>query len=257
MHYLSWLFFCLSPFALFCSEDGNGLILCPVFIILGFVFKWLENNSGGGQKAVVKIEPQKFWEWHYKNAMRNTLADKEVGRDLMSAKDQDARDWATTVCRYHNTWIPPEEKQEQIAREYGVITKKMIKEEEDEWDRLQAGKCYLLEKFKEENKSEFVGMPNIYLSKDIEALKFINGGGVSGFSTYCRFGKDAQVMWDAELTEDEKTKAQEWMKEYKSRFLKEFEKIRENRGEMETISVHYKQSAKQSEEFDRKYGFIK
>ena len=120
MEYLSWLFFCLSPFALFCSEDGIGLILCPVFILLGFVFRWIGSCSSGTPTAVVKVKPQEFWEWHYKDRMRNTLAQKEtIGDELMAYKDKEARDWATTICGYHNAWVPPESTQEQIARANG------------------------------------------------------------------------------------------------------------------------------------------
>ena len=132
MEFLSWLFFCLSPFALFCSENGNGLILCPVFIILGFVFKWVGSNCGNTSKAVVKIEPQKFWEWHYKDRMRSMIAEKDSTSDrLMAYKDQEARRWATTICGYHNAWVPPETTQEQIARANGVVTEQMVKEKEE------------------------------------------------------------------------------------------------------------------------------
>jgi hypothetical protein len=144
MGYLSWLFFCLSPFALFCSEDGNGLILCPVFIILGFVFKWIGNNSNGTPTAVVKVEPQKFWEWHYKDRMRSALSQKDsISDNLMAYKDKEARRWATTICGYHNAWVPPEEKQEQIARANGVITEQMVKEKTVNKDRIQIGKMVL------------------------------------------------------------------------------------------------------------------
>ena len=96
MEFLSWLFFCLSPFALFCSEDGNGLILCPVFIILGFVFKWIGSNSNATPTAVVKIDPREFWEWHYKNRIRKTIEDRDtLGDRMMAAKDKEAREWAT------------------------------------------------------------------------------------------------------------------------------------------------------------------
>lgn len=135
MESLSWIFFCLSPFALFCSEGGNGLILCPVFIILGFVFKWIGNNSGGTPTAVVKVEPQEFWEWHYKNRIRKTLDNRDSISDRkMASDDKGAREWATAMCGYHNVWIPPQEEQERIARENGVITNKMLEERAERWN---------------------------------------------------------------------------------------------------------------------------
>lgn len=129
MEFLSWLFFCLSPFALFCSENGIGLLLCPVFIALGFLCKSAGNYIGGS--PVVKIEPQNFWEWHYKDRMSSTLAQKEsICDELMAHRDKEARSWATTICGYHNAPVPSEAKQEQIARSNGVITDKMVKEKE-------------------------------------------------------------------------------------------------------------------------------
>lgn len=129
MDYLSWLFFCLSPFALFCSEDGNGLILCPIFILLGFVFKFIGGNIDNTPTATVKIEPQSFWEWHYKDRMRSMYVQKDLGDEgRMAIHDREARQWATTICGYHNAWVPPEAKQEQIARENGVITEQMLKQ---------------------------------------------------------------------------------------------------------------------------------
>ena len=128
MESLSWIFFCLSPFALFCSENGSGLILCPIFIILGFVFKWAGNISVGKPKTVVKVSSSEFWEWHYKDRMRGTLAIKDNNDAFIAYKDKEARRWATTICGYNNAWVPPEATQEQIARANGVITEAMIKE---------------------------------------------------------------------------------------------------------------------------------
>ena len=133
---LSSMFFVLAPFALFCSEDGNGLLLCPVFIALGFLLKHIENKKSNATQLVVKVDSRKFWEWHYDKRVSSTLSNKESLGDLSIAiKDDEARTWATSMCRYHNAWIPPEEEQERMARERGFITKKMMKERAEQWRR--------------------------------------------------------------------------------------------------------------------------
>ena len=97
MESLSWFFFCLAPFALFCSESGAGFILCPACIILGFIFKYAK--IGEKPKLVVKVAQHEFWEWHYNNRIANDIANKDsIGDRMMAIKDIEARNWATTIC---------------------------------------------------------------------------------------------------------------------------------------------------------------
>ena len=219
MESLSWIFFCLSPFALFCSEDGNGLILCPVFIILGFVFKWIGSNTGGTPRAVVKVEPQEFWEWHYKDRIRSTLAQKEmIGDYLMSAKDKEARSWATTVCGYHNAWVPPEATQEQIARASGVITEKMIKERNEKKDRIQIGKYFLMNelRLKYEDKN---WRAKKEIKEDMKKIKLSRCGEADDWWVNREYGKSVKEMWKT-LSLEEKEQAEKWVKEYEKKLIK-------------------------------------
>ena len=218
MEFLSWLFFCLSPFALFCSENGNGLILCPVFILLGFVFKYATNN-GDSPRAVVKVEPQSFWEWHYKDRMSSALAQKDtIGDYLMSAKDKEARSWATTICGYHNAWVPPETMQEQIARASGVITEKMIKEREKKKDRIQIGKYFLMSELK--SKYEDINWrARKEIEKDMKTIKITNHGGADDWYVQQEYGKTVKEMWGT-LSLEEKEQAEKWVKEYEEQFVR-------------------------------------
>lgn len=219
MKSLSWLFFCLSPFALFCSEDGNGMILCPVFIILGFVFKWIGNSSSGTPTAVVKVEPQKFWEWHYKDRMRSTLAQKDSISDaLMALEDKEARDWATTICGYHNAWVPPEGVQEQVARANGVITEKMIKERNEKKDRIQIGKYFLMSELllKYENGNAHARR---FIREDIRKIRISRHGGADDWYVKREYGKTVGEMWKT-LSSEEKEQAEKWVKEYEEKLIK-------------------------------------
>lgn len=41
---LSTMFFILTPFGFFCTENGTGLITGPVFLIIGIILKCIERN---------------------------------------------------------------------------------------------------------------------------------------------------------------------------------------------------------------------
>lgn len=227
MEYLSWLFFCLSPFALFCSENGNGLVLCPIFILLGFVCKCVGNNNENTSQTTVKVEPQEFWEWHYKDRMRSTLAEKDSINDgLMALKDQEARSWATTICGYHNAWVPPGATQEKIARKNGVITKEMIKERNEKKDRIQVGKYFLMMALMEEYRGTKIGRggiegccyPDMVIKRDIDKIKTSNYRMVSDYWTQCTYNKTIREVWES-LSMEEKNQAKIWVKEYDKRLM--------------------------------------
>lgn len=227
MEFLSWLFFCLSPFALFCTENGSGLIMCPLFIILGFFFKYAGSNVSGIPKAVVKVEPTEFWEWHYKDRMRSTIAQRDTINDsLMSLKDKEAREWATTICSYHNAWVPPEGKQEQIARANGVITEKMIKARNEDKDRIQVGKYVLMNELIEKYDATRVGKdrrspcyyPKSRIKKDVDKIKTSNGRYITEYWAYDKYKKSVKEIWDS-LSEEEKNQVVRWVDEYERRLM--------------------------------------
>ena len=228
MGFLSWLFFCLSPFALFCSEDGNGLILCPVFIILGFIFKYAESNIGDTPTAVVKVEPQKFWEWHYKDRMRSVYVQKDLGKEkLMAAHDQEARRWATTICGYHNAWVPPESAQEQIARANGVVTEKMIKENAIKKDRIQIGKFFLMRELKLKYDNGKTWRERKEIEKDMNKIRISGRLGAGDFYVKQEYGKTVSEMWET-LSLDEKQQSENWVKEYEEKLIMAIKDYEEN-----------------------------
>ena len=109
MEGLAFVFFGTAPFALFCSESGNGIILCIVFLILGGICKWIAN---GGLEPKIKVEPKDWWETNYKLNMAQGRGHK-ISKDLA--------DYTTTINRFP---MPSEEKKEEIARAMGAITPK-------------------------------------------------------------------------------------------------------------------------------------
>ena len=181
------------------------------------MFKYAGNNVGG--KAVVEIEPQNFWEYHYKDRMRSTLAQKETISDgLMALKDKEARSWATTICGYHNAWVPPEGKQEQIARANGVITEKMVKANEVKKDRIQIGKYYLMceLKFKYDNVKTWSIQKEI--KNDMKKIKIAHHGGADDWYVKQAYRMTVEEMWKT-LSVDEKQQAEKWVKEYEEKLI--------------------------------------
>ena len=228
MSYLSWLFFCLSPFALFCTEDGNGLIMCPVFIMLGFIFKWASNNTNSTTRAVVKVSPQEFWEWHYKDRISSTLAEKDsVSDSFIAYKDQEARKWATTICGYHNAWVPPESKQEQIARSNGVVTEQMVKAKEVNKDRVQIGKYFLMTELEEKYRSTQIGkggrenccFPRMHIEEDKYKIKSSDDRLISDYWIKGKYNKSISEIWES-LSYEEKTQATKWIEEYEEKLIR-------------------------------------
>lgn len=228
MRGLSLMFFCLSPFALFCTEDGNGLILCPVFIVLGFVFRWIGKKLDDAQRDVVRVDPKEFWECHYKDRMRSTLVQKDAINDgVMALKDKEARSWATTMCGYNNAPVPPEAEQEQIARINGVITEQMIKERGAGKDRIQIGKYFLLKKLAEKYSGKEFGeglggkcyCPWVIIKDDLRKIKLSNGHSINEKLIEYDYKMSLGSIWNG-LSEPEKIEIVKWVTEYEERLIK-------------------------------------
>lgn len=248
MEFLSWLFFCLSPFALFCSEDGNGLILCPIFIVLGFVFKCAGSNISGTPTVRVKVNPQDFWEWHYKDRMRNTLAQKDTISDgLMALEDKEARSWATTICGYHNAPVPSEGRQEEIARSNGVITEKMAKERAAKKDRIQIGKYFLLKELEEKYYGKRFGKngrgerhcyPWIKIKDDRYKIRLSNGHLIGNTLIEFDYKMSLRAIWDS-LSIQEKEQATKWIKEYEEKLLEQIRFYIEDGRDFRSVGVEF------------------
>ena len=250
MKFLSWFCFCLSPVVLFCSADGNGLILCPICIILGFVFKWIGNKTekisytdsegkkvsyklksepNGDLKVIFKVEPHKLWEWHYKDRIMIALAKKDsISDELMALKDKEARSWATTVCSHRNVWVPPEATQEQIARSVGVVTDQMVKERAVNKDRIQIGKYFLLKELEEKyygkrfgnnERGERCYFPWIRIKDARYKIRLSNGSTINEKLVEYDYKMSIKEIWD-NLSEQEKFQTTKWVKEYEEKLLK-------------------------------------
>lgn len=221
MEYLSWLFFCVSPFALFCSDSGDGLILCPICIILGFVFKRAGSRSGKSG-VVVKVDPKHFWEWEYIKRITPIIAKRaSINDELMAARDKEAREWATTICRYHNVWIPPESIQEQIARANGVVTESMVREKVIKKDRIQIGKYYLVRELylKYENRKKW--RISLKIKDDMNKIES-NSICMCDWNIKREYGMTVSEMWK-DLSPEEKEQVLEWFKEYAEKRIQTIE----------------------------------
>lgn len=244
------VFLWTSPFALFCSKNGNGIYLCIVFLILGGICKWIGN---GGLEPTIRVKPKDWWETQFRMSI-----DKKEGKQLSPNDVQASLDWANYITTANKCPMPSEAEKERIARSMGLTTPKMKQEEIDKWDRLQVGKCYLLKEFQEQfAKPGYVSRPDLYIEYSIRALQFSDRSTVEGYCTFHRFKKNIEEMWNTELTKREKEEARKWVEEYKSRFFEELEEYRANKTPMHTIKFHYDRNGWSDEEFDRKYGFIK
>lgn len=210
MNDFSKLFFWLAPFGLFCSRVVNGFVLCAIFIILGFVFKWIEDNVN-----TIKIDPKELWELRYKDRMRYVVWEKaSISDEVMAREDKEARGWATAVCDCHGAWIPPKETQEEIARAYGVVTEQMVKEKAEKKDRIQIGKYYLMRELK--LKYEKTWYIRKEIEKDMRKIKMSYHSDADDWSVEKRYGKTIKEMWGT-FSPEEKQRATDWIKEYEKK----------------------------------------
>ena len=223
MEYLSWMFFCLSPFALFCSEDGNGFILCPIFIILGFACNWLEGIDTLSifikPRVLAKEEKAKLYEF-WMIRFKQKLSEKIHPNLNATNTPEMARDWANQMCIYHGVGYPSDEKFEQICKEMGLKTKKVKDAEDEVYDRIQAGKFFLLDRFEKIQGTPWDRINIIKMEK--KKLYFKKTGycyGVGDFQIWSRFKKDTDEMWNS-LTQKERDEATKWFEEWKNNAIK-------------------------------------
>lgn len=236
MDYLGTMFFILTPFGFFCTENGTGFIVGPLFLILGFLCKWVAN--GGCQDLTtpkVRVTPEEFWIAHFKSHYNNWKDVKYIGNAA-----ENARKWANDVARAHDITPPSNERYEEIAKELGYETLKAYRKRVDDYkrqyNRLQSGKSYLMLKLYERYRAS---EPYYFLAKKIEKAReeicFYNSSiPAIGYSVFSRFkelfnedNKDLdseEVLW-LDLTKEEKEEAQKWVDEYEEKFLAEAEKV--------------------------------
>ena len=212
MSFLGTMFFILTPFGFFCTENGTGLITGTIFLILGVVCKWI---GEGGTESKIKIEPQDFWDFHYRSGLANGL------------HDRDARKTADAIARMNNCPIPSEEQKEKTAKSMGIVTDKMKQDEENRFNRIQVGKYYLMTELKEKYKMEKIEKNKRFKSKwlciDYERSRLFFKGTFTPISEYLveyRLGMSIAEVWNS-LLPKEKKEAQDWVNEYETRLCKE------------------------------------
>lgn len=238
--------FVIAPISLFCSQNGNGITLCIIFLVLGIICRWIGN---GGLNPTVRIKKENWWEEHYKMCLGAQAANKDK---LDATDDKIARENADYRTRIKNIPLPSEEEKEKIARSMGIITYKMQQDAKDSWNKIQYEKCRLMKEFEENtNWNEFGKGYNsfrLYVEASRKALEYH-----MDFYSVLK-----EQPWDKPLTTEEKLEANKWIKEYKERFLKEVNDYVENKKSMPTIDYHYKHGYNvQNRDFNIKYGFEK
>ena len=104
MNYLGTMFFILTPFGFFCTENGTGMITGITFLILGFLCKSIGNGAFKLSKKTVRVTPKNFWEYQYRTFRQRGLNDKNA---------RDTANYITNINRYP---IPLKDEMDKIAR---------------------------------------------------------------------------------------------------------------------------------------------
>lgn len=257
---LSTIFFILTPFGFFCTGNGTGLITGPVFLIIGFILKWIE-NGGVERVSRPKVSSEEFWTIQF-------LQHYNTWKDIKEAHNtaEGSKSWADQVTRANGGVPVTDARFEQIAKENGIVTRKMQFANRARFNRIQLGKYYLMGKlikkykgWKREpaNKREYRWVePVHYIEASRKALKFATWtyGLTEEEKKVVDFGfTENNEEGFNKLTAEEKSVAEKWVNEYEARFLEEVNSFIENGVPMPTIDKHYKRNA--TYEFDKKYGF--
>ena len=116
------MFFILTPFGFFCTENGTGLITGTVFLLLGFLFRWIAND-GIERANAPKVSSETFWRIHFTNRYSDTINKARGQRETFYYIDE-AKEWADTVTRANGGIPPSNERFEEIAKEIGIETRK-------------------------------------------------------------------------------------------------------------------------------------
>lgn len=243
---MSTFFFILTPFGYFCTENGTGLVTGTIFLLLGILFKWIEN---GGLEPKVRVSSKDWWETNYRRNMARGLGHK-VSMDMA--------DYTTRTNHCH---MPSDDEKEKVAKSMGVVTDRAKQDIRDHWDRVQVGKYYLMGELIEKydlylrtDKRWDLMTPVYYIKASREALKLVWNDTIGDYHTLRKYKKTVEETWDS-LTSVEKNEAREWVNEYEERFLKEIHDYLESGIKPPTIAKHFNHDGRDIVNFNIKYGF--
>ena len=221
---LAKVFLCTSPFALFCSKNGNGIQLCIVFLILGGICWWI---GDGGLNPTIRVKPKDWWETQF----RDSIA-KKRDRELTNHEVQESLKWADYITSSNKLPMPTDEEKERIMESMGIESPKVKKEKRDHIDRIQFGKKYLLDKAIKEYDARVLLCDN-YREASALIKRMKRGSnmirdtkakvtliGMTGLNN--QFGTwDIDKIWNDILSDEERTEAEKWVNETIERFKQE------------------------------------
>lgn len=237
---LGWIFLITTPFALFCSENGNGWFLCLIYLSLGIMCVWIGN---GGTDTKIRVKPKEMWEYVYRERIMYHFSKDTTG-------DENARKIADKVTRDNNCPMPTEEEKENIARSFGIVTKKMLQDEYFRINKLQFGKYYLMKmtaKYYQDNPQIIYFNENCktihnstisplfanHILQCAGLIEYVPCGTISFVSVFDlerHFGtSDVEKIWNDILSEQDKKEAKMWVMECIKRLWEEEKDGNENK----------------------------
>ena len=237
------------------------MALGVVFLVLGFICKWLGKNN---LNPTVKLSRKNYWEENYKAALGNVSANK----DKPSAEhDKSARAQADMVTRWANIPLPTEEEKDKISLSMGVVPYKMQREADkqarDRWNRIQHEKYRLLGEFEKVISWEAVGENCSFPWRYIERFpcpleRYVGDSRKVLKRSLDYYSVLEEAPWDKPLSAEEKAIATQWVNEYIKRFMKEVNDYIENNTPMPTIKYHSENRPHiLYTDYNVKYGFVR
>lgn len=253
--------FIISPLVFFCSKNENAMVLGVVFLVLGFICKWIGKNN---LNPIVKLSRKNYWEENYKAALGSVSANKDKPN---AEHDESARAQADMVTRWANIPLPTEEEKDKISLSMGVAPYKMQREAskraEDKWNRIQYEKYRQLGEFESAISWEAVGKNCSFPWRFIERVpcpleSYVSWSRKALKNSLNYYSVLEEAPWDKPLSPEEKAIADQWVKEYKERFMKEVNEYIEKNTPMPTIKYHFQNGGNSLyTDYNVKYGFVR
>lgn len=218
MEQLGTFFLILTPFGFLCTENGTGMITGLIFLILGLLFKWLAKNKdvvSGGITKKHYVPPEEFWKDIFLNRYNGLKETKKFSLDTMIIEQ--ARAWADDVTRAHGGTPPSDTRFEQIMKEMGLKTKKVVKSENEYKSRVRvAERCYMYDLVKKyEGRSEFTRY--IHILQNIGDEIWFFHPTTNLYITYCSIDELREIL--KTISVNERIAAKEKVDEFEKKVV--------------------------------------
>ena len=213
-----------SPFALFCS--GCGLVLCPVFIVLGLILKYIGVDYTG---TTERIRREDYWKWLFDKKIKDRkITDYQQLKQIF--------DHCDNCADFNRMPKPTKQEKEELAKSFGVITQSIQDEVMKKRDRIQVAKYCLMGELAEKYSGVIIRekahrnrcfKADRFIDRDRMHIKMSKGEIFFNHITVDGRKYEIEKIWN-NTSKKERKVAQKFVEEYEAKFLELADNFVEN-----------------------------